>query len=100
MNSKQFPLLDNLGRFLDEKADQLRAAKDSITASFDEKRTLCEVLEDELSSDEFSRVTHYLSVAKANIPCNSIKDALLAFNWAKTTEGRQYWAGVYAKYAE
>lgn len=98
--SQNYQKLDNLSRFLSDSVNTLIETKNRFASSFEEKRTVCEVLEDHLSETEFHKATHYISVAKGGAVCKSITDALLSFDWSKTSEGRAYWSQVYSKFAD
>jgi hypothetical protein len=62
------------------------------------KKTLAEVLEDNLTDEEFTKICKYITVSEAGKECKSIDEALCSFHWSATKEGRAYWAKVYARF--
>ena len=64
----------------------------------DRKKTLCEVLEDNLTDEEFQNIGKYITIAEASKECTSILAALSTFNWSATEEGRAYWGKVYSRF--
>ena len=73
-------------------------AINSLRKLTDRPKTLCEVLEENLSDEEFKNICKYITVSESGKICNSINDALCSFHWTETKEGREYWAKVYSRF--
>lgn len=64
----------------------------------DSKKSLCEVLEDNLTEVEFKNICKYITVDESRKECGSIQEALSTFNWSATKEGRPYWSKVFSRF--